>query len=126
MIEDPTNYTENSSSIIDLIITSSTDFVPYTGVGPPLLDQIRYHCPIIGILDSPKPTHCSFKRKIWLYDRGDYDKHRDLLSNYDWDRAFLTDRIDDIASNLQKLSWIRLPKRYQIDWLRFESQILGG
>ena len=60
LINDPTNFTENSSSVIDLIVTSCIDFVPYTGVGPPLLDQVRYHCPVIGILNSPKPTNSSF------------------------------------------------------------------
>jgi hypothetical protein len=42
---DPTNFTEHSSSLIDLILTNDVNFVPYAGVGPPLLDQVRYHCP---------------------------------------------------------------------------------
>ncbi|VDI33342.1 Hypothetical predicted protein [Mytilus galloprovincialis] len=54
LIEDPTHFTEQSSSLIDLIITDNSDFVPYCGVGPPLLDQIRYHCPVMGIVTIRK------------------------------------------------------------------------
>ena len=79
LITDPTNFAEYSPSILDLIVTNSIDFVPYTGVMPPLLDQIRYHCPVFGIINCPKPVHKCFKHKIWLYDRGDYDEYRRLL-----------------------------------------------
>jgi hypothetical protein len=44
LVEDPTNFTEHSSSLIDLILTNDVNFVPYAGVGPPLFDQVRYHC----------------------------------------------------------------------------------
>lgn len=64
LVEDPTNFTEHSSSLIDLILTNDVNFVPYAGVGPPLLDQVRYHCPVIGFLNAPKPVSKSFKRKI--------------------------------------------------------------
>jgi hypothetical protein len=53
LITDPTNFAEHSSSILDLIVTNSIDFVPYTGVIPPLLDRIRYHCPVFGIINCP-------------------------------------------------------------------------
>jgi hypothetical protein len=53
LITDPTNFAEHSSSILDLIVTNSIDFVPYTGVILPLLDQIRCHCPVFGIINCP-------------------------------------------------------------------------
>jgi hypothetical protein len=36
----------------------------------------RYHCPIIGFFNIPKISQKNSKRKIWLYDRGDYDKFK--------------------------------------------------
>jgi hypothetical protein len=34
LVEDPTNFTEHSSSLIDLILTNDVNFVSYAGVGP--------------------------------------------------------------------------------------------
>ena len=67
LVEDPTHFTEHSSSLIDLILTSDTYFVLYVGVASPLLlDQIRYHFPVIGFINAPKPICKTFKLKIWL------------------------------------------------------------
>jgi hypothetical protein len=55
------------------------NYVTYCGVGPPLQDLTRYHCPIIGFLDIPKISQKPSKRKIWLYDRGDF-----LCSSFDF------------------------------------------
>jgi hypothetical protein len=106
LITDPTNFAEHSSSILDLIVTNSIDFVPYTGVIPPLLDRIRYHCPVFGIINCPKSVHKCFMRKIWLYDRGDYDKYRRILSNIDWNDIFSTDAVDLVTATTTKRVWL--------------------
>jgi hypothetical protein len=69
-------------------------------VGPPLLDKARYHCPVIGFLNAPKPVIKSFKRKIWLYNQGDFDEYRRLLSLIDWESIFFTDDIDKITTDI--------------------------
>ena len=49
-ITEPTNYTEQSSSIIDLLFISNESSLVISGVGEPFLQQkIRYRCPIFGI-----------------------------------------------------------------------------
>ena len=35
LVEDPTNFTEHSSSLIDLILTNDVNFVPYAWCGSP-------------------------------------------------------------------------------------------
>lgn len=54
LIDTPTHFTEHSSSLIDLFMTNNVNYVTYCGVGPPLQDLTRYHCPIIGFLNIPK------------------------------------------------------------------------
>ena len=45
LIIEPTHFTENSSSIIDLIITSYKSSIMLSGFGDPFLDQnVPYHC----------------------------------------------------------------------------------
>lgn len=47
IISEPTHFTENSRSLIDLIMTSNVADILLSGVGEPFFDQnIRYHCPI--------------------------------------------------------------------------------
>ena len=47
LINEPTNFTEISSTIIDLFLTANISNVLLSGVGDPFLDQnLRYHCPI--------------------------------------------------------------------------------
>ena len=66
LIDTPTHFTEHSSSLIDLFMTNNVNYVTYCGVGPPLQDPTRYHCPIIVFLNIPNISQKNSKRKIWL------------------------------------------------------------
>ena len=51
-----THFTEYSSSLIDIILVSNKDNLILSSVGDPFLNQqMRYHCPIFGILKFSKP-----------------------------------------------------------------------
>ena len=85
LIQEPTHFTESSSSIIDLLLTSNTNSVLLSGIGEPFLDQdIRYHCPVFCILAFDKPITKVFTRHIWLYNKGNYDGLRNALSDTNW------------------------------------------
>lgn len=85
MVTEPTHYTTTSNSLIDLVLVNTVNFVKEIKVGENFLDQpLRYHCPIYCFLYFPKIHTPSFKRQIWLYDRGDYNKFRDKLRNIPW------------------------------------------
>ena len=91
-IEEPTHFTENSSSIIDLLFVTNKDSILTSGVGKPCLDlSIRYHCPIFGVFNFLKPKYKSIKRKIWQYQNGNYDQLRQNLSEIDWDSNYSDD-----------------------------------
>ena len=69
VITDPTNYTETSSSLIDLILVSNKAHIISSGVDDPFLHQdIRFHCPVFGILNFSKPKRKSFTGRIWHYE----------------------------------------------------------
>jgi hypothetical protein len=50
---EPTYVTERSSSLLDLVLVNNPHGILYSEVGPPLLDQTRYHMPTIGVLNHP-------------------------------------------------------------------------
>ena len=84
-INQPTHYTEHSSSVLDIILTTNDNHLILSGVGDPFLTQdIRYHCPIYGIFNFSKPRGKSYARLTWNYDRGDYILLRQKAAQTDW------------------------------------------
>ena len=100
-INQPTHFTEYSSSLIDIILVSNKDNLILSGVGDPFLNQqMRYHCPIFGILKFSKPKSKSFSRHIWDYNNGDYNLLREKASQMDWE-SLKDDNIDNYVENLK-------------------------
>ena len=99
MIVEPINFTEHSSSIIDLICTSNKNSMLLSGVGEPLLDQnVRYHCPVYFVLNFHKYVAPAFYRHIMFFDRGDYQYLSRDIRETDWESLKSND-IDIYASN---------------------------
>ena len=85
LIEEPTHFTESSESLIDLILARNPSNIITSGVYDTFIENpVRYHCPIICVLKFTKPLNKCYKRRIWNYDRADFNRFRDLLSNADW------------------------------------------
>ena len=111
VINDPTHFTENSSSLIDIILTKDKDSVILSGVGEPFLQQeVRYHCPVFGILNFSKPKRKSYIRQVWFFDRGNYDLLRNEIALTDW-TALESQNIDTFAQNITE-HVISLSKAY--------------
>ena len=99
-IDQPTHFTENSSSLIDILLVTNKDHLLSSGVSDPFLDQpVRYHCPIFGIFKFTKHKCKSFMRNIWYYDQGNYDLMRERASVVPWDNL-KHDDIDVYADNI--------------------------
>ena len=64
IIDEPTHFTETSSSIIEFFFTRNPDNVIVSGVGEAFLDQnIRYHCPVYAVFKFVNPSIIVTKRK---------------------------------------------------------------
>ena len=69
LINEPTNFTETSATIIDLFLTANISNVLLSGVGDPFLDQnLRYPCPIYCVLNFNKIQTPTYTQNIYLYD----------------------------------------------------------
>ena len=85
LIQELTHFTESSESLIDLILVRNVNNVITSGVYDTFLEsQVRYHCPVICILKFNKCLPRSYKRRVWNYDKADFNLFRNLLSNVDW------------------------------------------
>ena len=84
LIDEATHFTEQSTSLIDLIIVRNTNNILSWGVADPFIpDLTRYHCPVFFFLKFIRPKARTYKRKIWNYQRADFVKYRQLLSEHD-------------------------------------------
>ena len=62
IINEHTHFTERSSSLIDIILTSNPNSILLSGVGDPFLNQeIRYHCPIFSVFKFTNPIENQLK-----------------------------------------------------------------
>ena len=55
-INEPTHFTENSSTLLDILLVTNKDHLILCRVGDPFLHQEqRYHCPVYGVFNFCKP-----------------------------------------------------------------------
>ncbi|MCG8049110.1 MAG: reverse transcriptase domain-containing protein [Candidatus Thiodiazotropha endolucinida] len=85
IVNEPTHFTEYSSSLIDLMLVSNPNHVILNGVGDPFLGQdLRYHCPIFGVFKFSTPKRKTFTRHIWRYEQGNYELLKENAASADW------------------------------------------
>ena len=98
-----THYTENSSSLIDLILARNKTHVLTSGVIDTFIpNQIRYHCPTIVQLNFLRPVSKTYTRRVWKYKLQDFDKFRSSLTEYN-----LTAKVEettDLDINAQQIT----------------------
>ncbi len=101
LISTPTHFTENSSSLIDLIFVKDARQIITSFVADPFIpDLIRYHCPVVAVIKSIKSTITTYKRKIWLYDQGNYDEFRNKLNAVNWQAILNNENFDTTADSI--------------------------
>ena len=67
------------------MLTRNASSLLLCGVGDAFLDQnIRYHCPIYAIFNFDKHKQICYKRNIWQYDIGNYDRLKQYVNEFDW------------------------------------------
>ena len=102
------DYTEQSSSVIDLLFVSNKNHLIHSGVADAFLNQdLRYHCPIYGIFKFSKPKVSSFTRRIWYYDRCDLNVLRNKVNAVDY-----ATYANNIHSNVMSVATECIPNKH--------------
>ena len=87
IITEPTHYSENSASLLDLIITDSPHMFLTSGVSPPLANLD--HCTIYGTLDIKLHRSKAFKRTVWDFKSADKEKLNEAMENAPWNLSYI-------------------------------------
>jgi hypothetical protein len=82
MIKAPTHFTPNSSSLLDIIATTSSDLVKRAEVEGPSLSN---HCDVTALVSLNKPHAERFRRKIYNYELADWEKMKTLVRQENWE-----------------------------------------
>jgi hypothetical protein len=103
MINEPTRYTNNSASVLDLIFVDNEHFVKKKyGVNPPLLNLD--HCCIYCNLNFKVSKTQAFKRHVWDYQTTNFNSLNTALSNASFDSAYgIFDDVEDIVCYTNEL-----------------------
>ena len=127
-ITQPTHFTENFSSLLDVILVTNKENLVLSGVGEPFLNQeLRYHCPVYGILKFSKQKHKTFTRHIWSYEHGNYNILWEKASSLNWNTCHdvyannLNAAITDLASECIPNRVIRIKPSDPFGFLRLSK-----
>lgn len=87
-VDKPTRITPRSKSILDQFISTPPDLVKNVDVLTPVTTSD--HSVIVCDLSFKTHTPKSYKRKVWYYDKADFDGFREALMYTDWSNCFLS------------------------------------
>ena len=109
LINEATNFTEHSQSLMLLILTKNPSCITYTEVGSAFTDLTRFHCPTYGMFNCKKHTSSCYKRSIWLYDKGNYDDLRRVLQSVQLDTLIIEHDVNQRVTNFTRtILWIAM------------------
>ena len=112
LITDETHFTETSASLIDLIMVRNRNNILTSGVAEPLFpDLIRYHCPVFVLLKFIRPKVNTYKRKIWNYQRADFEKYRQLLREHDLTNKIRNKELDSSVQSVADAIFDAIPNK---------------
>ena len=86
-------------SLLDLVITNVPQLVLSTETLPPLgsSDHLCVFCEL-DLSVHQKVNNSTTRRRIWRYDRVDFEDLNSILVNADWDQALQTEDVNDAFS----------------------------
>ena len=87
LIDQPTHITEESSSCIDLILTSNSSFTSASGVELSLYEKC-HHDLIYGKINFNVPLPPPYIREVWDYRNTKLENIQQSVSGIDWDFMF--------------------------------------
>ena len=101
VIHEATYFSENSCSLLDLIITDSPAYIVNLYVGSPLGDP--NHCATFCSIRIQYNKDKPYSREIWDYNACNYAHLNNALETAPWNTLEMFDNIDDVANQFVDL-----------------------
>ena len=95
-IEEPTRITMNTPSCFDQIISNIPLYVRQPTVLPPVGSSV--HCLVTADCALHIEKDKCYQRKVWYYDKANYNVFRTELANHNWESCFTINCPDTACS----------------------------
>ncbi len=102
MIHEPTRIVGDTKSCIDLLFTNNPFMFSKIGVREKIV-EICDHCPIFATMEYNYARPQCYKRWVWNFDKGDYDKFRTMLLNAPWEICYDGRNVDSTVKKWMTL-----------------------
>ena len=93
LIAEPTRFSGNSQSCLDLVFTNNPILIDESSVHP-VINNCD-HAPVSVTLSIKQHHVESYKRKVWDFKHADFATLRLRIANHRWESAFVKTNIDD-------------------------------
>lgn len=100
-VQQPTRITATSSTCLDQIISNIPYLFNNVVIKPPI--GSTDHCTVIGQFRIDTVKRECYQRKVWYYNKADFNYFRSELSKYDWELCFSSGNPDIVC-----LEWTRV------------------
>ena len=101
LIREPTYFTDNMFSLLDLVITDSPQLIKKTGT----LSQLTAcrHCPITASISFSVPKSKAYPRTLWDYKHADLPSIIQNLNKIAWDDVLNCNNINESCKKLTSI-----------------------
>ena len=98
VIQSPTHFSGRSrATVLDLFITDMPNLITGISVDSPI--GLCHHCPLYITLNIKHDHKKSYSRKIWLFDKANFDHLNDYILDLPW--YDILDENDDVNVNVE-------------------------
>jgi hypothetical protein len=113
LVNEPTHIGPTSESLIDLVITDSPGYVNSVDLLPPIGSR---HATVYVDFAISYQRDKNYMRKVWDYDKGDYDQLNEAIFNYPWEEVLHPDfdvnqKSETLTSTYLQLCSENIPNR---------------
>ena len=99
VITQPTRYTNNTATLIDIIQTPCPNIIQRSEVLPPVHSDHSY---LLIEKKNSNPQKFAFKRTIYSNDKLNLVKYEESLSQTDWNNIVLDNNLNEVANDFSK------------------------
>ena len=96
VIREPTRYTDDTATLIDIVLTPCPDVIQTVDVLPPVCSD--HCCPLITLKNKTNHNF-KFQRTIYNYNNLNVEKYQRSLSEVNWNTIIFTNDLEDAAES---------------------------
>jgi len=101
LVHEPTRVTNSTATVLDQIVTNSSNYVKNISVTPPI--STNDHCTVGVCLNFKVKKEPAYQRLVWNYKQADFQEFRNALSDADFEECLSSGDVDEACTKWTNL-----------------------